>query len=54
MYAIRSYYAVGTTWKYWFADEFTTGYINVKVGAIVPKTGVISGTEEEITVDCFV
>jgi len=43
---------VGTTWKYWFADEFTTGYINVKVGAIVPKTGVISGTEEEITVDC--
>lgn len=43
----------GTTWKYWYADENTTGYINVKVlRDDVPITGVIYGTEEEITVNC--
>ncbi|NOR75472.1 MAG: T9SS type A sorting domain-containing protein [Draconibacterium sp.] len=43
----------GSNWKYWFADEQTTGYVKVQViRDDVPKTGVINGTEEEITVNC--
>uniref|UniRef100_UPI0032165C0F zinc-dependent metalloprotease n=1 Tax=uncultured Draconibacterium sp. TaxID=1573823 RepID=UPI0032165C0F len=43
----------GSTWKYWYADEFTTGYINVTVLTdTVSLTGVISGTTDTITVNC--
>lgn len=43
----------GSNWKYWYADEYTTGYIKVVVvNDNVPITGKISGTDEEITVNC--
>ncbi len=43
----------GSTWKYWYADEFTTGYINVTVLTdTISLTGVISGTTDTITVQC--
>ncbi len=43
----------GSNWKYWYADEYTTGYIKVVVvNDDVPITGKISGTDEEITVNC--
>ncbi|WP_167617541.1 zinc-dependent metalloprotease [Maribellus sediminis] len=43
----------GSSWKYWFADEYTTGYINVTVLTdTVTLTGVISGTTDTVTVQC--
>ncbi|MCE4566074.1 T9SS type A sorting domain-containing protein [Maribellus sp. CM-23] len=43
----------GSSWKYWYADEFTTGYINVIVLTdTVSITGVINGTTDTITVNC--
>ncbi|MFV0589805.1 MAG: zinc-dependent metalloprotease [Draconibacterium sp.] len=43
----------GSSWKYWYADEYTTGYINVTVLTdTVMLTGVIRGTTDTITVQC--
>ncbi len=43
---------VGSNWKYWFADEYSSGYIQVTVVKDTVLRGAIAGTEDTIDVNC--